>query len=289
MRAAAAQVDEAHRLKNRSSLLFHALNRIHHCSASTSDGERSGGGGGGGGRGGDGVRDSDAHRLLLTGTPLQNNLNELWSLLTFILPGVFNDEQQFSDWFNKPFESDSESEPESDPERVSKDTGEVGGEVNKSEGNHVIGSPAAGTEKSAAVNWNVASIQMHPEDPGEKQLNSAASEEASTELRRSSEGNLHTSALEAPASRKIAERKTEVIQQKQKPKKKPRRRKIFRAVASSTLGSGQMAQQAQQQLSEEERAAVVASLHRLMKPFLLRRIKAEVALELPPKVSILRS
>lgn len=30
------------------------------------------------------------NRLLLTGTPLQNNLHELWSLLNFLLPDVFN-------------------------------------------------------------------------------------------------------------------------------------------------------------------------------------------------------
>ena len=29
-------------------------------------------------------------RLLLTGTPLQNNLHELWALLNFLLPDVFN-------------------------------------------------------------------------------------------------------------------------------------------------------------------------------------------------------
>jgi len=31
-----------------------------------------------------------ANRLLLTGTPLQNNLHELWALLNFLLPDVFN-------------------------------------------------------------------------------------------------------------------------------------------------------------------------------------------------------
>ena len=30
------------------------------------------------------------NRLLLTGTPLQNNLHELWALLNFLLPDVFS-------------------------------------------------------------------------------------------------------------------------------------------------------------------------------------------------------
>jgi E1A-binding protein p400 len=34
-------------------------------------------------------------RLLLTGTPLQNNLMELWSLLHFLMPNVFQSHQQF--------------------------------------------------------------------------------------------------------------------------------------------------------------------------------------------------
>lgn len=46
-----------------------------------------------------------SHRLLLTGTPLQNNLEELWALLNFLLPSLFNSSEDFSQWFNKPFEN----------------------------------------------------------------------------------------------------------------------------------------------------------------------------------------
>ncbi|XP_040374993.1 chromatin structure-remodeling complex protein SYD isoform X7 [Rosa chinensis] len=50
-----------------------------------------------------------SHRLLLTGTPLQNNLEELWALLNFLLPNIFNSSEDFSQWFNKPFESSGDS------------------------------------------------------------------------------------------------------------------------------------------------------------------------------------
>jgi superfamily II DNA or RNA helicase len=42
-------------------------------------------------------------RLLLTGTPLMNDLGELWSLLNFLLPTVFNSVDTFDQWFNRPF------------------------------------------------------------------------------------------------------------------------------------------------------------------------------------------
>lgn len=54
---AALLVDEAHRLKNDDSLLYKALMEF-----------------------------DTNHRLLITGTPLQNSLKELWSLLHFIMP-----------------------------------------------------------------------------------------------------------------------------------------------------------------------------------------------------------
>lgn len=64
-------VDEGHRLKNFQSILIQFLKKL-----------------------------KTANRLLLTGTPLQNNLNELWSLLNFILPDIFHDLELFERWFN---------------------------------------------------------------------------------------------------------------------------------------------------------------------------------------------
>ena len=44
-------------------------------------------------------------RLLLTGTPLQNNLMELWSLMHFLMPHVFRSRKEFSYWFSNPLNS----------------------------------------------------------------------------------------------------------------------------------------------------------------------------------------
>ncbi|KAE8699765.1 ATP-dependent helicase BRM [Hibiscus syriacus] len=56
------------------------------------------------------ARDLDRYccqrRLLLTGTPLQNDLKELWSLLNLLLPEVFDNRKAFHDWFSQPFQKD---------------------------------------------------------------------------------------------------------------------------------------------------------------------------------------
>ncbi|XP_039274435.1 uncharacterized protein LOC120348389 [Styela clava] len=64
-------IDEGHRIKNLKCKLLKELKYIE-CQA----------------------------RLLLTGTPLQNNLSELWSLLNFLLPEVFDDLRTFETWFD---------------------------------------------------------------------------------------------------------------------------------------------------------------------------------------------
>ncbi|KAJ0503173.1 putative DNA helicase chromatin remodeling SNF2 family [Helianthus annuus] len=41
-------------------------------------------------------------RILLTGTPLQNDLMELWSLMHFLMPHIFQSHQEFKAWFSNP-------------------------------------------------------------------------------------------------------------------------------------------------------------------------------------------
>ncbi len=70
-------VDEGHRIKNHKSKLSRIL----------------------------GGEYTATNRLLLTGTPLHNNLPELWSLLNFLLPDIFSSMKDFESWFNAPFEN----------------------------------------------------------------------------------------------------------------------------------------------------------------------------------------
>lgn len=63
-------IDEAHRIKNEASKLAGIVREF-----------------------------KSASRLLITGTPLQNNLHELWALLNFLLPDIFSSSDDFDAWF----------------------------------------------------------------------------------------------------------------------------------------------------------------------------------------------
>lgn len=49
------------------------------------------------------------NRLLLTGTPIQNSMHELWALLHFIMPSLFDSHDEFSEWFSKDIEGNAEN------------------------------------------------------------------------------------------------------------------------------------------------------------------------------------
>lgn len=58
------------------------------------------------------------NRLLLTGTPIQNNMQELWALLHFIMPSLFDSHDEFSEWFSKDIESHAEGNGQLNQEQL---------------------------------------------------------------------------------------------------------------------------------------------------------------------------
>ena len=64
-------IDEAHRIKNENSKLSEVVRML-----------------------------NSQNRLLITGTPLQNNLHELWALLNFLMPQMFVSSDTFDELFN---------------------------------------------------------------------------------------------------------------------------------------------------------------------------------------------
>lgn len=59
------------------------------------------------------------HRLILTGTPIQNNVLELWSLFDFLMPGYLGTERQFSIRYSKPILASRDSKASSKEQEAS--------------------------------------------------------------------------------------------------------------------------------------------------------------------------
>ncbi|XP_040061145.1 chromatin-remodeling ATPase INO80 isoform X1 [Ixodes scapularis] len=60
------------------------------------------------------------NRLLLTGTPIQNTMAELWALLHFIMPTLFDSHDEFNEWFSKDIESHAENKSTIDEKHLSR-------------------------------------------------------------------------------------------------------------------------------------------------------------------------
>lgn len=71
-------IDEAHRIKNEESIFSQKIRKL-----------------------------NSTNRLLITGTPLQNNLHELWALLNYLMPDVFTDSNDFDYIFEQIANEDS--------------------------------------------------------------------------------------------------------------------------------------------------------------------------------------
>jgi len=74
-------LDEAHYIKNAGSRIFKAIRSL-----------------------------KSAHRLSLTGTPLENNTMELWSQFSFLNPGLLGGRKDFQNRFAQPIEKKRDSE-----------------------------------------------------------------------------------------------------------------------------------------------------------------------------------
>eukprot|EP00039_Didymoeca_costata_P001496 m.52961 g.52961 ORF g.52961 m.52961 type:complete len:1185 (+) comp10830_c0_seq1:304-3858(+) len=60
-------------------------------------------------------------RLLLTGTPIQNSMAELWALLHFVMPSLFDSHAEFNEWFSKDIENKASNKTASlNPEQLNR-------------------------------------------------------------------------------------------------------------------------------------------------------------------------
>ena len=50
-------------------------------------------------------------KVAITGTPMENNLMELWSLLSITAPGLFPNPERFTDYYARPIEKDGDGRP----------------------------------------------------------------------------------------------------------------------------------------------------------------------------------
>ena len=177
-------MDEAHRLKNKDSLLFEILDRLHY-----------------------------GRRLLLTGTPLQNNLAELWALLSFILPNqVFNTKEDIKLSFQEQFEYDSAD------------------------------------DTTTTTNNNIHNITANTNSIGS---NNTTKSKYYSKLFRFLPGNTPDSSS-GPVENPVESN----------------------SVEASLSETG-------------DKQEIISQIHALLKPYLLRRVKADVAVEIPPKVRYL--
>lgn len=207
-----------------------------------------------------------SHRLLLTGTPLQNQLAELWSLLGFVLPQVFEDISQLSDWFNQPFNEGEDDELQTDiAENLIEDERKVeaidpGDKLCESDSIERKDDAEEDVSDRGKFRENEMSL-LHELLDGRDQVSDTIDKDNTTKIE-STRGRMKE--LKSLSSKMIGI--------------KSKRKYTKRSIDSRNMISNT------NKMSSQERQVIITSLHRILKPFILRRLKSHVLIDMIPKI-----
>eukprot|EP01013_Petalomonas_cantuscygni_P009363 TRINITY_DN22198_c0_g1_i1.p1 TRINITY_DN22198_c0_g1~~TRINITY_DN22198_c0_g1_i1.p1 ORF type:complete len:1005 (+),score=224.24 TRINITY_DN22198_c0_g1_i1:63-3077(+) len=275
-------VDEAHRLKNMHCQLIIKLKTL-----------------------------PAEYRLLLTGTPLQNNLSELWSLLNFILPNIFDDLPQFKRWFA--FEDIVNDDPPPstttrEPPAVTADAAPTDGAPSGSPAEERAGGTSAGGGASCEAHCGVSEPATSPVDvlspgpvPAGTEAPVATGADAAADGKPSGSHGASDPSPTVPAASPTAAAAAAAgdapsggageacsgshgsppVVAGDTGKEKAAKPLPHYARAPEAASRPRKAL-----LQGEQHSKVLTKLHAILRPFVLRRLKREVGLSLPRKREI---
>lgn len=232
-------IDEAHRIKNEASKLSFIVRGF-----------------------------KTNYRLLLTGTPLQNNLKELWALLNFLFPDVFSSAQEFEQIFD------------------------LTGKNRKIE------------EREKEKNKDKDKDKNEDKDH-DKDYDNDYDKDYDKDLGKDQENKLEAMNKEQHKKEDIGEKQPEnelTKGQEQEQEKEQKQEKIEKIEKIETIENIEQGESLQTQKTEEEEtrsasitpttqeqenAEIFRELHKILRPFLLRRMKKDVLRNMPEKKEII--
>lgn len=271
-------VDEAHRLKNFQCLLIQQLRAL-----------------------------TCESRLLLTGTPMHNRLTELWSILHFIVPELFQSVVNFRVWFGVSdelvrttcsFAAQLEKKAASSVLTAGAKSADDGASNNNNNGKDEIDDDEDGQQLMLlegtkdedfaallkdAVSASAKSMNEKPK-PTAKGKRGAAAAAVSSSSSSSSDDDDGGGDNNIKKSSKDGDDDDSGLPLSGKRDSSPSKPIEFTSMQQHT----KVANQHIKQLGEAESVGVVAKMHRVLRPFMLRRTKNELPeLKLPKKTEVL--